>query len=1352
MLAELKFPQVQRRRLGVALIGLACTLVVGCATKGTTCGYGATAVGGTCVPTTPNATCGAGTTLLGGQCVLVDAGVADVADAGADLASTDAVPETDAQTDAAADSLDSADVSVDVCAPQCAGKTCGPDSCGGVCGTCSGGDLCNGGVCGPCKPACAFKECGDDGCGGSCGTCNGGLQCLLGKCAPLPPDASCQFQCGTLTASGCSCLGSCTAMGNCCVDFSAMCGCVADCAGKSCGPDGCGGSCGVCTSGELCTSGVCGDNPCDPDPCSTHGDCAPLTGACTCASQYTGAQCAACAAGLANYPTCGPDACIGNTCSGHGVCLPSDGTCTCDPGFGGGTCNACVVSGGVWPNCPNPCSPGACDDTNPCTSDLCNAAGDCVHLAIAATCSDGDACTENDACANGVCTGATKVCDLAVNATGDSDAGTCTLSHCTLRQAIDAANANPDATVIHFAIDAAIALSTPLPTVSAPLTIDGSGHHVVLDGQHKVRVFTSTADLTLAHVVIEAGHTSDDGGGVWQEAGTLTVSDARFDGCDAGNLGGAIRTNGNASIDHCTFAANVALSGGAIGVDYTLDVQDSAFEGNSATNGGGGAIWTNAPSVATVNRCSFLNNSATTGGGISAGTTSIAVINSTFHGNSATGAGGGLYGNGDTLLLHCTLVGNSAPTTAGGIAVSSIGWITLRNTWIASNTGGDCDGFAAETTASWVADGTCGGTSNGVAFTGTLGAWGGPTPTIAPAAGSPLADAADDGACGDSRVGGIDQRGVARPIGAHCDIGAFEGAVDGCAGLSDGTTCSDGDACTLNDFCTANACAPGSAANCDDGSDCTADSCSFYAGCVHAAATGACDDGNFCTAGDVCGAGTCTGTSTVNCDDANACTADSCDPKTGCVHANVATACDDGNPCTEGDTCQGGTCKGATICAPPPVTGLVAHYASTTPGSVVVDSTGMVTTWNDLSGQGHDLTASGTDGPILDPLGIYGTPAIDFAGGKGLATSAFGETDAATVFVVVRIGNAATDGVYAHHGDKGTAWSIAQIGVSTQVLFRSAMDNSGDALTLQPGQSYILTARIGGNDRMFAATQSWTSSTSATGNGMSASDQALALGRAVTGEASNAAIGEFLYYNAALSDADRDAIVVWLRAKWQFAVPKPDLCWYDASDTALLDMQDATHVSIWHDRSGQGRDAQAVGSVGPALNAAATPSGQAALHWTDASTLLKTAAFPLGPLSTLFVVAKLDTVVDQAALLQHGLDWTLVQSNCCGQPPALGFDVGLSSWLATVPIASGAWQVITATEGATVASLNLAPGTASDVNAPGVSFTNSLYIGNSPDQTAASQGLIAEIRGYAQALHPMDRAAVAIALRGKFGF
>src|SRR5262249_26330441 len=51
---------------------------------------------------------------------------------------------------------------------------------------------------------------------------------------------------------------------------------------------------------------------------------------------------------------------------------------------------------------------------------------------------------------------------------------------------------------------------------------------------------------------------------------------------------------------------------------------------------------------------------------------------------------------------------------------------------------------------------------------------GGLTPTIALLDDSPARDAGDDAVCTASPVDGIDQRGIARPIGAHCDIGAFE--------------------------------------------------------------------------------------------------------------------------------------------------------------------------------------------------------------------------------------------------------------------------------------------------------------------------------------------------------------------------------------------------------------------------------------------------------------------------------------------------------------------------------------------------------------------------------------------------
>ncbi len=73
-----------------------------------------------------------------------------------------------------------------------------------------------------------------------------------------------------------------------------------------------------------------------------------------------------------------------------------------------------------------------------------------------------------------------------------------------------------------------------------------------------------------------------------------------------------------------------------------------------------------------------------------------------------------------------------------------------------------------------ISDGSC--NPNGTtdqsftdALLGPLADNGGPTLTHALGAGSPAIDAADAGACP-----ATDQRGVARPQGAGCDVGAFE--------------------------------------------------------------------------------------------------------------------------------------------------------------------------------------------------------------------------------------------------------------------------------------------------------------------------------------------------------------------------------------------------------------------------------------------------------------------------------------------------------------------------------------------------------------------------------------------------
>ena len=52
---------------------------------------------------------------------------------------------------------------------------------------------------------------------------------------------------------------------------------------------------------------------------------------------------------------------------------------------------------------------------------------------------------------------------------------------------------------------------------------------------------------------------------------------------------------------------------------------------------------------------------------------------------------------------------------------------------------------------------------------GPLGYHGGPVMTLPLLPGSPAIDAGDDAACPPT-----DARGVPRPFGAHCDIGAYE--------------------------------------------------------------------------------------------------------------------------------------------------------------------------------------------------------------------------------------------------------------------------------------------------------------------------------------------------------------------------------------------------------------------------------------------------------------------------------------------------------------------------------------------------------------------------------------------------
>jgi len=119
--------------------------------------------------------------------------------------------------------------------------------------------------------------------------------------------------------------------------------------------------------------------------------------------------------------------------------------------------------------------------------------------------------------------------------------------------------------------------------------------------------------------------------------------------------------------------------------------------------------------------------------------------------------------------------------------------------------------------------------------------------------------------------------------------------------------CDDGNKCTSNDVCIQGFCT-GSIADCNDNSPCTQDVCAPLVGCQYVARPGPCSDGDACSSGDVCAAGKCLAGKKVLCDDGNQCTLNACDPAVGCTTKPVVGKCDDGDPCTAGDSCKSGAC------------------------------------------------------------------------------------------------------------------------------------------------------------------------------------------------------------------------------------------------------------------------------------------------------------------------------------------------------------------------------------------------------------------------------------------------------------
>src|SRR3984957_3604525 len=360
---------------------------------------------------------------------------------------------------------------------------------------------------------------------------------------------------------------------------------------------------------------------------------------------------------------------------------------------------------------------------------------------------------------------------------------------------------------------------------------NSSGAGLYCDGSNTSHaISTSECSPTLRSLIFSGNAASSNGGGMYDEGNggisSPILIDVTFTGNTASIAGGAMSNNGtevgisSPLLTNVLFIANSAAFGGAIydlgdGFDIRTGslgisspvLSSVAFIGNTATTGGamynkaqGGGISGPRLSVVTFsgNNTPDVDDGVNRGGAMyndAVGDSSVNIpilVNATFSGNSAV-LGGAIYdnsGSGATVapeLTNVTFSGNSAALSGGAIYADSAEETTSANLvnvilW------GDTDGSGSSRHEIGVGRATFSitqsvlqdGCPSGPEFTctniltddpklGPLAENGGFTRTLLPGFGSSAIDTGLDASCPN-----IDQRGVTRRQGPHCEIGAVE--------------------------------------------------------------------------------------------------------------------------------------------------------------------------------------------------------------------------------------------------------------------------------------------------------------------------------------------------------------------------------------------------------------------------------------------------------------------------------------------------------------------------------------------------------------------------------------------------
>jgi hypothetical protein len=196
----------------------------------------------------------------------------------------------------------------------------------------------------------------------------------------------------------------------------------------------------------------------------------------------------------------------------------------------------------------------------------------------------------------------------------------------------------------------------------------------------------------------------NDGGTLKLSHSTISGNSVGYGGGGGiANVLGANAVSGTAIISNSTISGNTAHGfngGGILNDEATLSISNSTISGNTADGGDGGGLatgdngGTSTISDSTISENTASDTSATqgNGGAIVNGVGALTLVNSTIFGNSAADAGGGIFDSAGSNpvpttanIVYSTLYGNKA-ATGGGMAGDVLDvHVQVRNSILVGN-------------------------------------------------------------------------------------------------------------------------------------------------------------------------------------------------------------------------------------------------------------------------------------------------------------------------------------------------------------------------------------------------------------------------------------------------------------------------------------------------------------------------------------------------------------------------------------------------------------------------------------------------------------------------------------------